>query len=79
MTKRNGPLIHVDSSCWDCTYEKSERFICQADSGWYISCAHPDYPASGMQNRTTHSTPMQCPLLLQALRSKAESILKANP
>ena len=58
-TKREGPKVTISYSCMECIHERSERYVCQGDSGCGVSCAL----TSKRIGDTTWETPDWCPLL----------------
>ncbi len=68
MSKQNGPRVRIDASCFDCEYERSERYVVQSDSGSDVYCVHPDVELRRRRvGDTTWHTPKWCPLLGQAI------------
>jgi hypothetical protein len=63
---RIGPKLTISASCLGCTYERSERYRCQGDSGHDVYCAHPSLIDLPQDKRhvgdTTWATPHWCPV-----------------
>ena len=59
--KREGPLVTIKRSCFNCRYEESDYYAFQSDSGHNVYCVH------GGQRRpigdTTWITPDWCPFV----------------
>jgi len=62
MSEREGPQVRIDASCSGCTHERNESYAVQGDSGFNVSCAHPNNPNRHIGD-TTWRTPEWCPLL----------------
>ena len=71
MSKREGPRVRIDASCFDCAYECSESYAVQGDSGHDVYCTHPDVPGERAKHigDTTWNTPEWCPLLVVAVEN----------
>lgn len=63
--KRVGPLVTVKRSCNGCVHERSDYYACQGDSGFHVSCAHPDAPEPRRIGNSSWDTPAWCPELPQ--------------
>ena len=69
MSKREGPRVRFDASCFDCAYEHSEHYAVQGDSGCDVTCTHPDAPDKRDIGDTNWTTPKWCPLLVVAIEN----------
>jgi len=43
---REGPRVRFAANCQGCVHCRSEYYVCQSDTGYSVSCAHPDTPKS---------------------------------
>lgn len=73
--KTPGPKLKVDASCFDCTYERSEGYRVQGDSGHDVYCDHPNDPGKRIGD-TTWTTPEWCPILAEALARFAGEVAR---
>lgn len=62
--KTHGPKLTIEASCMNCEFERSERYVCQGDSGHVVYCDHT--AGQGRIGDTTWTTPTWCPLLAEA-------------
>jgi len=58
-----GPKVRVEASCSDCVHCRNDRYVCQGDSGFDVSCGHPDVKGDRRIGDTTWKTPAWCPFL----------------
>lgn len=75
---QKGPHIILEASCMNCSFARSGQYIERSESGYEISCAHPDYPAEAKQKRTSSTTPTECPMLIQAIQNAAANVLRTS-
>lgn len=69
--KRAGPLVTINTSCFDCSFETSDSYCVEdvndVDSGHKVYCTHPEAPLAGEARRyiadSCWDTPDWCPLL----------------
>lgn len=64
MEKREGPLLTIVASCSGCAHERAVYYAVQGDSGYNVSCVHPN--GQGRIGDTTWATPAWCPLMPSA-------------
>jgi hypothetical protein len=66
-----GPKVSVLLSCFSCVHVKADKYVCQGDSGYDISC--------GLVKReigSSWNTPDWCPLRAQALSNFALGVVE---
>ena len=73
----NGPSVTITYSCGRCKHHTSERFQCQSDSGYDITCNHPYIGQKHVASYGTR-TPDWCPLLLIVKKETARKLLKGD-
>jgi hypothetical protein len=76
---RSGPLATTTLSCEGCVHEHSESYAVQGDSGFEVSCRHPDVNEGALRRigDTTWRTPKWCPLrpaTYEELRAELEEL-----
>jgi hypothetical protein len=71
--KTEGPNVQFEASCFDCVYQRSDRYVCQGDSGFDVSCAHPEAPSDRSIGDTTWTTPSWCPLVAATIARLVEA------
>ena len=76
-TTQTGPRLRVVSECTDCEHLREKSYAAQGDSGYVVSCAHPD--GKGRIGDTTWATPAWCPELPAARLALARSVVAAVP
>ena len=69
VSKREGPSVQFDASCFGCAYEHREHYAAQGDSGCNVTCMHPDASHKRDIGDTNWTTPKWCPLLAVAIES----------
>jgi hypothetical protein len=72
MSKRQGPYLMIEASCQGCEHVHSERYVAQGDSGYEVYCQHP---AGRRSVAGTWQTPNWCPLLAEAKRRLAVTLV----
>ncbi len=70
MANREGPSIRLEASCSGCRYECNASYAVQGDSGFDVSCSHPNNPGRHIGD-STWRTPSWCPLLAAVLHPDA--------
>jgi hypothetical protein len=61
MPRQAGPSIRIHLNCTGCVHSKAIRYVCQGDSGYDYSCAHPRTRDNDGQVRSHDRTPDWCP------------------
>lgn len=78
MATREGPEVRVELRCFDCVYVSSERYVKHNDSGYNVSCNHPEIGKRQIGD-TSWTTPCWCPFLTEAMKQAAEKLNAGLP
>ena len=72
MSKRHGPKLTTEASCFECEYCESASYAVQGDSGFTVYCKHPNAPQDVTIGDTTWRTPDWCPVMGRVLAKLRE-------
>jgi hypothetical protein len=67
MSEQIGPTVEVNYRCSECICCKSERYVCQGDSGHDVYCENPIFQEKKRIGDTNWNTPDFCPYKKDAL------------